>query len=287
MSALRGTIAAAITPLAEGGDALDLGAIAPYAAFLVDGGVDGVLVAGTTGESVLLSVDERRRLTEAHLAARPTGFAVAVHAGCQTTADTVTLATHAREVGADAVAVIAPPYFPLDEDELLRHLTRAAEACAPLPFYVYEFQARSGYAIPVAVVERLRERVTNVTGMKVSDSPWSAVAPYVLPGLDVFVGSEPLVPEAIAGGATGSVSGLAAAFPELVSHLVRERDDRALEGVRSLRTALAGVPFHAALKQVLIDRGVPVRGDVRAPLRGLTDAERETVRTAARAVLST
>lgn len=287
MSALRGTIAAALTPLTRGGDALELEVIPAYTTFLAEGGVDGLLVSGTTGEGVLLSVDERRRLAEAFLTARPDGFAVAVHAGCQTTADTVALAQHASASGADAVAVIAPPYFPLGEDELLAHLAAAARACEPLPFYVYEFAARSGYPIPVAVVERLRGVVGNVAGMKVSDSPWSAVQPYVLPGLDVFVGSEPLIPEALDGGATGSVSGLAAAFPELVSRLVRDRADDAHRGVLLLRERLASLPFHAALKLVLADRGVPIGPDVRAPLRGLTDAERDAVRAAARDVLPT
>ena len=47
------------------------------------------------------------------------------------------------------MAVIAPPYFPLDAVALERHLAAAAEACAPLPFYIYEFAVRSGYEVPI------------------------------------------------------------------------------------------------------------------------------------------
>src|SRR5581483_78255 len=115
---------------------------------------------------------------------------VAAHCGAQTTAATVALAAHAAETGADAVAVIAPPYFRLDDDALLDHLAAAAAACAPTPFYLYEFADVSGYAIPVAVVERLRERAPNLSGLKVSDAPFARVAPYLLDGLDVFVGAE-------------------------------------------------------------------------------------------------
>ena len=122
-----------MTPLAADGSELDERAIGPLVRFLSDGGIDGVLACGTTGEGILLSVDERRRVAERFLEARPEGFQVAVHAGAQTTADTVALATHAKEVGADAVAVIAPPYFPLDDDALFAHLRSAAEACGPLP----------------------------------------------------------------------------------------------------------------------------------------------------------
>jgi dihydrodipicolinate synthase/N-acetylneuraminate lyase len=274
---LHGAIAAAITPFTEGAAAPDLGAFEPLVAFLVGGGVDGVLSCGTTGEGVLLSTAERRAVTERFLALRPEGFQVAVHAGAQTTSETVELSRHAAEVGADAVAVIAPPYFPLDETELLAHYLAAARACDPLPIYVYEFAGRSGYAIPVSVVERLREEAPNVAGMKVSDTPFAKVEPYLLEGLDVFVGSEPLVLEGMERGAVGAVSGLATAWPEVVAALVHDWDPMAHARVTELRDRLAGIPFHAALKTVLAARGVPIRPDVRAPLRALTPVERELV----------
>lgn len=274
---LRGAIAAAVTPLRDDGRALDEDAIEPLVRFLAGGGLDGLLVCGTTGEGVLLSLEERRRVADRFVGARPASFQIAVHAGAQTTADTVALATHAAEVGADAVAVIAPPYFPLGAQELARHLLAAAEACAPLPFYVYEFAGRSGYAIPVDVVLRVKERAPNLAGMKVSDTPWSAVEPYLIDGLDLFVGNEPLVLEGLAHGAVGAVSGLATAFPEIVAALVHDRSGAAGEQVVELRRRLGPLPFHAALKEVLGVRGVPVRPDVRAPLRGLTADERELV----------
>lgn len=281
---LSGAIAAAVTPLTAGGNGLDEDAIGPLARFLADGGVDGVLVCGTTGEGILLTVDERRRVAERFVEARTNGFQVAVHAGAQTTADTVSIATHAKEAGADAVAVIAPPYFPLDEAALLAHLRSAAAACAPLPFYVYEFAGRSGYPIPVGVIERLREASPNLVGLKVSDTPWSAVEPYVLKGLDLFVGSEPLVLEAFEHGARGAVSGLATAFPQIVAALVHDRDPMAGERVATLRTMLGPLPFHAALKEIIAARGVPVGPDVRPPLRRLSPDERDLALDAARLV---
>jgi dihydrodipicolinate synthase/N-acetylneuraminate lyase len=274
---LHGAIAAAVTPLKDGGRTLDTMAFAPLTAFLAERGVDGVLACGTTGEGVLLSVAERRTATELFVDNRPGGFRVAVHAGAQTTSDTVALAAHAAESGADAVAVIAPPYFPLDEEELLRHLRSAANAAGPLPFYVYEFAGRSGYAIPPSVVQRLGADAPNLVGMKVSDAPFDAVRPYLGLGLDVFVGSEPLALEGMAAGAVGCVSGLATAFPELVAALVHHRSDDAHVGVSALRDRLVGIPFHAALKEVLVARDVLLRADVRPPLRGLSDHERRAV----------
>src|SRR5215831_9678268 len=112
---IRGAFAAALTPLTDDGARLDEDAFAPYAAWLADGGVDGILACGTTGEGILLTEAERRRTLELYVAAADGRVAVAAHCGAQTTALTSALAAHAAEAGADAVAVIAPPFFPLDE----------------------------------------------------------------------------------------------------------------------------------------------------------------------------
>jgi dihydrodipicolinate synthase/N-acetylneuraminate lyase len=271
---IRGAFAAALTPLRDGGGALDEAAFAPYVGFLADGGVDGILACGTTGEGILLSLEERRRAAELFLAAASDrALAVAVHCGAQTTADTAVLAAHAAESGADAVAVIAPPYFALDDRALEAHFVAAAAACAPLPFYLYEFAARSGYAVPVEMVERLRERVSNLRGLKVSDKPWEKVEPYLIDGLDIFVGAESLVAQGLAHGAAGAVSGLAAVYPEVVAALVREPMPEHTAEAERLRAELERFPFHAAAKVVAARRGVPIEPDVRAPLRVLTDAE--------------
>jgi len=262
-------IAAALTPLRDDGAALDLDALEPYLAFLADGGVDGVLLLGTTGEGMNLTIDERRSALE-HAVRGP--LPVIAHCGAQTTAATVALAEHAAETGVAGVAVIAPPYFVLDEEALLAHFTAAARACAPTPFYAYELQAASGYAIPPRVVERLREQVDNLVGMKVSDAPFEKVAPYMLEGLEVLIGAEALIGQGLAAGAAGAVSGLASAFPEVVVAAVRSGDSTA---AGELRAKVERFPRHAALKEIVRARGVPLRPDVRLPLRALTDAERE------------
>lgn len=272
---LHGALAAAVTPLRAG--SFDAEAVGPYADFLAGHGLDGFLVLGTTGEGVLFSPDERREIAEAFVEAGRGRLQVAVHCGAQTTRDTAALAEHAAMAGADAVAVIGPPYFALDEEELLAHFEAAALACAPVPFYLYEFRARSGYAIPLGVIERLRERAPNLAGMKVSDAPWERLEPYLVDGLDVFVGAESLLRQGLAAGAAGAVSGLAASFPDAVVALVRDRTEEAAEKAVALRTALQRFPFHGASKTALASRGVPVSPEVRAPLRGLSEVERAEV----------
>ena len=115
-------------------------------------------------------------------------------------------------------------------------------------------------------------------GLKVSDSPFDAIEPYLgFEGLDVFIGQEPLTLQGMKRGAIGSVSGLASAWPEVVASLVHDRSQTASARVTELREGLAGIPFHAALKEVLVSRGVLKNTSVRPPLRGLTDDERAKV----------
>jgi len=267
---LKGALAAAVTPLREGGEALDEDAFAPYLAYLAGGGLDGILALGTTGEGILLREDERKRAAELFVAAAPDEFDVAVHCGAQTTAETVALGAHAAKNGADAVAVIGPPYYALDERALVLHFAAAAEACAPLPFYLYEFRARTGYSIPPDVITQLRDLSPNLAGLKVSNQPFEEVEPYLVEGLDVFVGAEDLVLAGLERGSAGTVSGLASVFPERVVALVRDRAG----DVSELRRSLDRYPFQAAAKFVLGLRGVPVREDVRLPLRRLNDEEK-------------
>ena len=273
---LRGALAAAVTPLRDG--RLDEAAFAPYLGFLADGGLHGILALGTTGEGILFTADERRRALELFLRASSGRLQIAVHCGAQTTADTVALAAHAAESGADAVAVIGPPYFQLDERALVEHFAAAAAACAPTPFYVYEFERASGYAVPLPVLHELRERASNLAGLKVSDAPFDRFSPYLLEGLDVFVGPEALIFDGLTAGAVGAVSGLAAAFPREVAEVVRAPTADGAIRLGELRAAVERFPRHAALKFLLSQRGLPLQEDVRAPLRRLTDSERDELR---------
>lgn len=269
-----GAIAASVTPLREAGEAVDLDAIGPLVEHLAVAGVDGVLALGTTGEGILLSIAERRTAADAFVRAGRGRLTVIVHCGAQTTAATANLAAHAAEVGAAAVAVIAPPYYAPDDAALVEHFTAAGRACAPLPFFVYEFAARSGYAVKPAVIDELRSRLPNLVGLKVSDTPWERFEPYLLEGLKVFVGPEALIYRGLAAGAVGAVSGLAAAFPEAVAEVVRRPTEAGAHRLGEIRNRVQAFPFQAALKHLLVRRGVPIEEHSRMPLRALSTTEK-------------
>jgi dihydrodipicolinate synthase/N-acetylneuraminate lyase len=255
-----------LTPMAGGGDRLDAAALGPMVDFLLERGADGVFVFGTTGEGVSLDPEERRlaaRLTRDALAGRGE---LLVHCGAQTTRQTVEL----------AAAVIPPPYYRLTDGELEEHLAAAAAACAPTPFFVYAFSDRSGYPVPPGVVERLRRRAPNLAGLKVSESPFERLRPYLGLGLRVFVGNEPLVAEAAAvAEIAGSVSAVASVFPEGIRALLDDPTPERAAAVEALRAAMSRQPLIPTAKALLRGRGVPIGPDVRAPLRPLTLEEAE------------
>ena len=273
----RAVYPAMLTPLTDGGEALDEGVLGEEIAFLFDHGADGVFIAGSTGEGVNLEDEERRRLLRASKRAVGDRGRLLCHVGAQTTRRTVDLARDAHQVGVDGVAVIPPPYYPLDDQELADHLIAAAEACTPTPFYIYCFAQRSGYRVPVAVVERVRDRTSNLAGLKVSDAPWPAIEGYFDLEVPVFVGNEPLIAEAAAKSSfAGSVSAVAGAFPEAIRALVDDPTPDRAAAVGRLRAALTKTNSLPAMgKRVLASRGVPIRPDVRRPARAATAEEAE------------
>ena len=155
--------------------------------------------------------------------------------------------------------MIGPPYFVLDDEALLAHFAAAARACAPTPFYVYELERASGYQVPLEVIASLRDQAANFVGMKVSDTPWERFAPYLLDGLEIFVGPESLIHRGLAGGAVGAVSALATAFPELVGEAVRSRTEPATATIADLRVVVH--PRRSAARRAQVRAGPPRRPD--------------------------
>ena len=222
---LRGALAAAVTPLA--GDRLDEEAVPPYVEFLAAAGLDGLLALGTTGEGILFGVDERRRAVESFVTASAGRLQVAAHCGAQTTADTVALAAHAAEAGADAVAVIGPPYFQLDESRPARALRRGGSRVRAAAVLRLRVRARERLRRPARRdrgVARAGAEPRRSEGLRRAVRPLLAVSDRRARRV-----RRPRVADlrrALEAGAAGAVSGLAAAFPDRVAAVVRDADGR-------------------------------------------------------------
>jgi dihydrodipicolinate synthase/N-acetylneuraminate lyase len=138
---------------------------------------------------------------------------------------------------------------------------------------MYVFTVRSGYPFPTTVVERVVERADNVYGLKVSEASLEAVRPFLATGLDVLVGQETLIPRAMREGARGAASGLASAFPAEVAHVVKgETADGEAELIALRNYVSQNGGMIPCLKAELARRGLPIKPDVRLPLRASASA---------------
>jgi 4-hydroxy-tetrahydrodipicolinate synthase len=280
-----GILCALITPFGED-QRPDLDPLAQVIDALVEQGVHGFFVLGTTGEGPMLDVAERREVAEfvvRHVGGR---VAVVIHCGAPDTRTAVDLARHAEGIGADGVAAVIPYYFRYGEAELYGHFEAVAGAAPSIPHYVYENPERVGYSAGVHLVARLVNEVSNIVGVKDTGDTIGKITDYLSqPGLpiEVYVGNNSTIYPALVLGAKGAVSAMANAVPELVV-AVYERwkeggrtEARDLQFVLARLTAsLAGVPFVGGVKHVMARRGLPT-GMCRAPQALLTSEQASLV----------
>lgn len=161
-------IAAVHTPFAADGS-LTTRPITDQARSLAAAGVDGVFIAGTTGESVSLSVAERMKLAEAWSpAARQHRLALFVHVGSQSLVDARALAKHAGELAVDAISAMAPCYFkPATCEDLAAFLAEVAAAAPATPFYYYDIPSWTGVTFRSSeLLETHADRIPSLAGIK-------------------------------------------------------------------------------------------------------------------------
>lgn len=278
---IRGTICAMVTPLDTRGN-LDIDATYRLANWLVERGIDGIFVGGTTGEGILLSPGERQQLLEAAVDAVSGQAAVMTQVGCANTSDSMRLAEHASSVGADAIVILSPFFFPVDKDAMVRHFAVIAQSASGLPVYLYNIPGNTRNNISPDIVAALSSQAGNLAGIKDSSKDLVLLQKFVKqapPGFSVIVGSDSVLLPGLAVGAVGVVSAASNVFPEAVVAVVEKYKAGDLDGARQaqqhlneLLGVLKGGPTLAGYKAGLGLRGIPV-GGMRSPLRDMTADE--------------
>jgi len=278
---IRGVVCPIVTPF-DAEDRIDYESLRQVVDFLLSRGVDALMVGGTTGEGMLLSVDERKALCEAvveHVAGR---VPVMAHTGCISTRDTVELVRHAAAAGATAASVIVPYFFSFDDDSLFGHFVSVAGAVPDLPIFLYTFPGNARNDVSPALLSRLLRTAPTIVGIKSSNPDLVRLREYVEMGGEGFLvccGVDGLMLQGLALGAKAQVSGNANVFPETVRALYEAFVAGDVERARSLQELVNRMRavFHdgvtpAYFKAGLRLRGVPA-GRVRPPLRELSPEE--------------
>lgn len=286
-TALEGVFAAAVTPLDAAGDP-DLAAIPALIDFLSKRGCHGVLFLGTTGEGPSFSVPERVAiLREAlrHRAAAWPDLKILAGTGCANLADTIDLTRTAFELGADAVVTLPAFYYKdVGPAGITAYFEQVVRRGVPPggKLLVYHIPQVSGISIPPASLSELRQRFPDqMWGMKDSQDDLAHTLSITgqFPGFHVFSGSDSIFSEALAGGASGSITALANVTSPLNRSVwdAHKRGGTAPEAQQALvraRQAIKGLSGPAAMKAALADLfGFP-DWPVRPPLEPLTPERR-------------
>lgn len=234
---LLGIVPPIVTPLL-GRDTLDVAGLERLVENVIAGGVSGLFLLGTTGEAPSLSYRLRRELVER--VCRQNASRVPLFVGITDTAfvESLELARHAAEAGADAV-VLAPPYYlPPGQPELQEYLEHLL-AELPLPLFLYNFPGLTKVTIELETVRRLLDQ-PRVAGIK--DSSGNLIyfkrlarMAKARPDWTLLMGPEELLADAVFAGGHGGVNGGANVFPQLYVELCRAAQAGDLARARELQ----------------------------------------------------
>jgi dihydrodipicolinate synthase/N-acetylneuraminate lyase len=283
MLPIHGVIVPMLTPFTEAGDVNPAG-IERLVEFLVERGVAGLFPLGTTGEGPLLSTKERFYAAEMTVAQARGRVPVIIHTGAISTQETIALTRHARDIGAQAAAVVPPYFYRLTDDALFDHFAAVARAVPDFPIYLYDNPGVTPNVLTTSLVLRLADACPNILGLK--DSSGSLDTLEAVNGLkngefNTASGPDALVLAGQAMGLDACVSGNANFMPELVVGIVDAVRQGNLAHARTLQRQLNQVRRIlgdgrdlSLFKAVCARRNVPVGTD-RSPLKPASESQVE------------
>ena len=274
----------------------DDGSISPQrtralARYLLEKGVKGLYVGGSSGECIYQSVEERKVVLENVMAEAKGKVVVIAHVACNNTADSMELAAHAESLGVDAIAAIPPIYFHLPPHGIAGYWNDISAAAPNTDFIIYNIPQLAGVALSIPLLREMRKN-PRVIGVKNSSMPTQDIQMWKDEGGEQFVvmnGPDEQFISGLAMGATGGIGGTYAVMPELFQKVYElYRAGRVTEAAQVqneicriiYRMCEAHGNLYAVMKAILKKRGVEV-GSVRKPLPALIGSDMAIVDDAA------
>jgi N-acetylneuraminate lyase len=277
---LTGLVAAPHTPMHADGT-LAPAVISAQAQLLLESGVNGAFICGTTGESLSLTFGERMIVTDMWSTVVRGKMPIVVHVGCNSLPDACELAEHAAQSGADAIAVMAPSFFRPNLDDLISYCAAIGQAAPETPLYYYDIPTMTNVAIPTArFLEEGAKRIPTLHGVKFTNNDLVTLQECLaLGGFDIVFGYDELLLAGLTLGVKGAVGSTYNFAAPLYQRLIDafNRGDVAtaraaqLQSVKLIRT-LQEFGFSRASKTMMRLIGVDC-GPVRLPLKVMTDDE--------------
>jgi len=207
---LEGSMVALVTPFADG--EVDWDALARLIEFQIDGGTQGLVPCGTTGESPTLSHAEHDKVVEFTIEKARGRVPVIAGTGSNSTAEACRLTRHAKEAGADACLVVNPYYNKPTQQGLYAHVARLAEI--GLPIVLYNIPGRTGIELSVETIVRMYEEIEMVVAVKEATGKLD-MASAVAANCDITIlsGDDSLTLPICSVGGSGVISVLANLLP--------------------------------------------------------------------------
>ncbi len=240
----QGTITALVTPFREG--KVDLEALESLVERQIAGGVDGLVVCGTTGEAATLTDEEYEEVVGKVVEKAAGRVPVIAGTGTNSTARTLQNTARAARLGVDGVLVVTPYYNKPTQEGLYRHFRAVAEA-VDLPVVLYNVPSRTGCNLAPRTAARLAE-LENVVALKEASGSWQQIYDVIDSCGDriaILSGDDALAFPAICAGAQGVVSVASNVVPEQMAALVRAARKGELAKARELHYVL--LPLFRAL----------------------------------------
>ncbi len=277
-----GTLTALVTPFRNG--SIDEEALRRLVARQIEGGVEGLVPCGTTGESITLTHEEHARVVRIVVAEAKRRVPVVAGAGTASTRHTIELCRVARDAGADGVLLVCPYYNRPTQAGLEAHF-RAVLREVPLPAMLYNIPARTGVDLTVDTLARLSDLAEVVAIKEATGTVTRAQEIKARCGdrFAVLSGDDALTLPMLAVGAVGVVSVTSNLLPRAVGEVARLARAGDLSAARSLHLRL--LPVHAAMfvesnpspvKLAMAARGL-LAPEVRLPLVWPSEASARTI----------
>lgn len=264
------------------------------ARYLLEKGVKGLYVGGSSGECIYQSVAERKLVLENVMAEVGGKLTIIAHVACNNTADSQTLAAHAQSLGVDAIASIPPIYFHLKPHGIAEYWNDISAAAPDTDFIIYNIPQLAGVAL---TQELLAEMLKNprIIGVKNSSMPTYDIELWEEVGGDDFVvmnGPDEQLVSGLAMGATGGIGGTYGVMPELYLKIFELYNAGEMKTAAALQRKVCHIinvmcaahgNLYAVMKEVLRMRGIDI-GGVRKPLPAIIESDKAAAADALRQI---
>lgn len=259
---------------------LDIDGVTRVVSYMKNKGIKSLYVCGSTGEGFLLTIDERKRLVEAAVAAAGNDMNIIVHVGTASTKLSAELAKHAEQVGADAISAVPSVYYRLGEESVYRHWMGIMEA-ADLPFFIYNIPQLTGFNLSMPLLERMLHN-DKVAGIKCSSEAAHDILRFKEASEDDFIVFNGPDEQYLAGrimGADAGIGGTYSAMPELylmLDNFIRKNEYDKAQKTQKIITDLvyrlcSFDSLYGAVKAILKLDGCNI-GDPRLPFLPVDDS---------------